>query len=137
MQIVPAPYLKIMAKFFLIAGSLLLALGVGIGAFGAHVVQETLSADRYDVYQTAVTYHFYHALGLLIIGAVMNYIQESVLLSWSGWCLVAGILIFPGSLYLLVLTGKGWLGAVTPIGGLAFIVGWILFAIAVYKNSGV
>lgn len=112
-----------------------MALAVGFGAFGAHMVQDMLTAERFAVYKTGVEYHFYHAIGLLIIGAVALHLPESNMLSWSGWLLLAGILIFSGSLYLLTLTDTAWLGAVTPIGGLAFIAGWILFAIALLKQQ--
>jgi len=124
-----------MAQFFLITGAVAMALAVGFGAFGAHIVQDILSAERLEVYKTGVEYHFYHAIGLLIIGATALHMPENNLLSWSGWLLLAGILIFSGSLYLLTLTDTAWLGAVTPIGGVAFIAGWILFAIALLKQQ--
>lgn len=112
-----------------------MALAVAFGAFGAHVVEEILTPDRFDVYQTAVQYHFYHALGLLLIGAVSLHAGESKWYSWSGYALLAGVLIFSGSLYLLTLTDTGWLGAITPIGGVAFILGWIFFAIGVATEA--
>lgn len=120
-------------KLTLITGSTLMALAVGFGAFGAHIVQDMLTPERFDVYQTAVQYHFYHALGLLILGAVSLKIHSSKWLQWSGWLFLAGILIFSGSLYLLTLTDTGWLGMITPFGGAAFILGWIFFAIGVYN----
>ncbi|MEX0905680.1 MAG: DUF423 domain-containing protein [Balneolaceae bacterium] len=123
------------SKLFLIAGSVFMALAVALGAFGAHVVQDLLTPDRFEVYQTAVQYHFYHALGLLIIGAVAGRSAESTWFRWSGYLLTAGILIFSGSLYLLTLTDTGWLGAITPFGGVAFILGWIFFAIGVGKQQ--
>lgn len=121
------------SKNFLLTGAVFMILAVAFGAFGAHIVQNMLSPDRFEVYQTAVEYHFYHALGLLIIGAVTLSIEPSKWITWSGYCLVAGILIFSGSLYLLTLTDTGWLGAITPIGGLAFILGWILFSVGLTK----
>lgn len=108
-----------------------MALGVAFGAFGAHFVEGLLTPDRFNVYQTAVEYHFYHALGLILIGALWQHMSETRWLKWSGWLLTAGVVIFSGSLYLLTLTDAGWLGAITPIGGGAFIAGWICFAIAV------
>jgi len=120
-------------KSLLISGSILMALAVAFGAFGAHVVQEMLSPDRFEVYQTAVEYHFYHALGLILLGGISLHLPDSAMLRWSGRMLLAGILIFSGSLYLLTLTDTGWFGAITPIGGLAFIAGWLLLAIAVFK----
>ncbi len=124
-----------MAKYFLTTGTALMALAVAFGAFGAHVVQEMLTPDRFDVYQTAVQYHFYHALGLMILGAVSMRMKESGWLKWSGYSLVSGILIFSGSLYLLTLTDTGWLGMITPIGGIAFILGWCFFAIGIWKEQ--
>jgi len=110
-----------------------MALAVAFGAFGAHIVEELLTPDRFDVYQTAVQYHFYHALGLLIIGGVSFHISNKWM-KWSGYSMVIGILIFSGSLYLLTLLDIGWLGAVTPIGGFAFILAWVFLFIGVLKN---
>jgi uncharacterized membrane protein YgdD (TMEM256/DUF423 family) len=122
-------------KSLIITGSILMALAVGFGAFGAHIVQDMLSPDRFEVYQTAVQYHFYHALGLLILGTVSMHLTETKWLTWSGYCLLAGILIFSGSLYILTLTDTGWLGMVTPLGGFAFILGWVFFAIGTYAGQ--
>lgn len=108
-----------------------MAFAVAFGAFGAHIVQEMLTPERFDVYQTGVEYHFYHALGLLIAGAVSMHFNNNKWISRSAGFFVAGILIFSGSLYILTLTNTGWLGAITPIGGVAFIMGWIFFAVGV------
>jgi len=110
-----------------------MALAVAMGAFGAHIVQDMLTSDRFEVYKTGVEYHFYHALGLLILGVISIKIPGSRWLKWSGYCLISGIVIFPGSLYILTLTDTGWLGAITPIGGVAFIFGWIFLVIGVLK----
>jgi uncharacterized membrane protein YgdD (TMEM256/DUF423 family) len=123
------------AKGVVITGAILMALGVAFGAFGAHIVEGMLTPDRFDVYQTAVQYHFYHALGLILIGALSQHLDETKWLRWSGWLITAGVVIFSGSLYLLTLTDTGWLGAITPIGGAAFIAGWICFAIGVLKSK--
>lgn len=119
----------------LITGSVFMALGVAFGAFGAHIVQDILSPDRFQVYQTGVEYHFYHAIGLLILGAVTYNAENSGWFSLSGYSFVAGILIFSGSLYVLTLTDTGWLGAITPLGGIAFILGWVFFAVGVVAKS--
>ncbi|MDR9363973.1 MAG: DUF423 domain-containing protein [Balneolaceae bacterium] len=118
---------------FLQLGATFMALAVAFGAFGAHIVEGLLTLDRFEVYQTAVQYHFYHALGLLIIGAVSFHISNKWM-KWSGYSMVFGILIFSGSLYLLTLLDIGWLGAVTPIGGFAFILAWVFLLIGVLKN---
>jgi uncharacterized membrane protein YgdD (TMEM256/DUF423 family) len=123
-----------MDKQALLSGSVLMTLGVLTGAFGAHVVQDLLSPERYEVYQTAVEYHFYHALGLLLIGVMGVHSDRVATNRWyarSVWLLQAGVLIFSGSLYLLTLTDTGWLGAITPFGGAAFVAGWLCFTMAI------
>lgn len=122
------------AKKTLITGSVLMALAVAFGAFGAHFVQDLLTPERFEVYQTGVEYHFYHALGLLFLGVISFNMAYSRWLSWSAYCLVSGIFIFSGTLYVLTLTDTGWLGAITPIGGVAFIAGWICLALGVFKS---
>ncbi len=123
-----------MQKLFLIAGGIAMALAVVLGAFGAHALENRLSEKMVDIFQTGVTYHFYHAIGLLILGLVANYLPDSGLLKWSGWLMIGGILLFSGSLYILATSGLRWLGTVTPFGGICFIVSWILFAVAVWKG---
>ena len=108
------------SKLFLFLGSLSAMLAVMLGAFGAHALKKRLTPEMLDVFQTGVQYHFYHALGLLLIALLAFQLPESSLLRWSGWLMFAGILIFSGSLYILTLTGLKWLGAITPIGGTAF-----------------
>jgi uncharacterized membrane protein YgdD (TMEM256/DUF423 family) len=122
-------------KSLLTTGSIFMAFAVAFGAFGAHIVQDILTPERFHVYETAVQYHFYHALGLLVLGAVSMRMEESGWLTWSGYSLASGILIFSGSLYLLTLTDTGWLGMITPAGGVAFILGWIFFAVGVIRHS--
>lgn len=123
-----------MSKLFLSIGSIAMALAVMLGAFGAHALRERLTPEMLDIYETGVDYHFYHALGLLVVGIIAQFITGSNWLRWSGWMMTAGILIFSGSLYILSITGIRWLGAVTPIGGTAFIAAWILLAVAVIKG---
>ena len=122
------------SKSLLISGSIFMALAVVFGAFGAHIIQDMLTPERFQVYQTGVEYHFYHALGLLLLGAVSFHISDSKWISRSGIAFIAGIIIFSGSLYILTLTDTGWLGAVTPLGGVAFILGWIFLVIGTTKN---
>ncbi len=111
----------------------LLAAAVILGAFGAHALKAKLTDDLMQVYKTGVEYHFYHALGLLLVG-VLAVQMPSSLISWSAICLTAGIVIFSGSLYVLAITGIRWLGAITPIGGLSFIAGWVLLFLAIWKK---
>ncbi len=118
---------------FLILGAANAALVVILGAFGAHGLKARLGADMMAVYQTGVQYHMFHALGLLAVGLTLTQFPESMLLKWSGWTMLAGIVIFSGSLYVLSATGWKWLGAVTPFGGLSFIVSWVLFTVALVK----
>ncbi|MBK9131396.1 MAG: DUF423 domain-containing protein [Gammaproteobacteria bacterium] len=116
------------ARALLAAGALAAALAVIMGAFGAHALKGRLGMELGAVYRTAVDYHFYHALGLLAAGLLAARLPEARILRWAGVLLGAGIVLFSGSLYLLSLGGPGWLGAVTPFGGLAFIGGWVLLA---------
>ena len=117
-----------MARCFLILGGLNAAAAVMLGAFGAHGLKTRLTPDMLAVYQTGVQYHFYHALGLILIGIVALHLPSSPWLRGSGWIMFAGILLFAGSLYLLSMTQLRWLGMITPIGGLAFITAWLLLA---------
>ena len=123
------------ARLFLIVGALAAMLAVVLGAFGAHALRARLAPDLLAIYHTAVQYHLWHALGLVLIGVVAIHLPASALLKWSGWAMLAGIVLFSGSLYVLALTGARWLGAVTPFGGAAFILGWLLLAIAVARAS--
>jgi len=113
--------------------SILLTLAVAIGAFGAHGLKAHLSNEMLLIYKTGVEYHFYHALGLLLIG-ILSISMPSGLLNWSAIFLTAGIILFSGSLYILAVTGIKWLGAITPLGGLSFITGWVLLFVAVWKK---
>ena len=119
---------------FLIIGSIAMALAVALGAFGAHGLKEMLTDEMLDIFETGVRYHFYHAIGLLLISVVAQLMPDSSLLQWSGWLMVGGILIFSGSLYVLSISQIRWMGAITPVGGLFFIISWILLALAAWKN---
>ena len=123
------------AKLFLILGSFNAALVVLLGAFGAHALKARLSAEMLAVYQTGVHYHLFHALGLIAVGLMATQIADSAYLKWSGWLMLAGIILFSGSLYVLSVSGLRWLGMVTPFGGISFILSWTLFVIAVLKAS--
>jgi len=119
------------AKLFLAVGGVGALLAVALGAFGAHALKGRLPPEMLTVWHTGVEYHVFHALGLLAVGLVAAQLPESALLKWSGWLMLAGIVLFSGSLYALALSGERWLGAVTPAGGLAFIAAWALFVAAV------
>lgn len=114
-------------------GAIFMALAVSLGAFGAHALKRVLSPDMLAIYKTGVEYQFYHALGLLIIGLIGFHIK-SKLIGWAGILLAAGIILFSGSLYVLALTGIKGLGAITPLGGVAFIAGWVCLVMALVKK---
>ena len=105
-----------------------MALAVILGAFGAHALKSRLSPEMMEVYKLGVQYHAIHALGLILLGVLAERPEAETLVRWSGRCLMAGIVLFSGSLYLLALTGVRTLGAITPIGGLSFIAAWLLLA---------
>ena len=120
-------------KVVLLTAAVLGGLSVSIGAFGAHALRATLEAGgRLDTFETAVKYQFYHTLALLAIGILMYYLPDKRL-GYAALAMVIGIVIFSGSLYVLCLTGVRWLGAVTPLGGLALIVGWGLLFWGIYR----
>jgi len=123
-----------MIKLFILLGAINAALAVMLGAFGAHGLKDKLTEHMLSVFQTGVQYHFYHALGLFAVAFVASQYPESALVKWSGWTMLAGIILFSGSLYVLSLSGVRWLGAITPLGGVAFIIAWCLLAISVVKN---
>ncbi len=120
---------------FLFLGALCAFLGVGAGAFGAHALKATLSADMLAVYQTGVSYHMWHALGLLGIGLLQQLTPDSKRIAWAGWLMFIGILLFSGSLYLLALLELRWLGMITPIGGICFLIAWLLVCLSVNKKK--
>ena len=109
-------------------------LAVALGAFGAHLLQSRLPPDRLAIFETGVRYQMYHALALAAVAFVLQAGGRATLATYAGWAFVAGIVIFSGSLYALVLTGVRMWGAVTPIGGLAFLAGWVLLALAATRS---
>jgi uncharacterized membrane protein YgdD (TMEM256/DUF423 family) len=111
-------------------GSWMLFAGVALGAFGAHGLKERLLGDAKQIYQTGVLYHLIHALGLLLLGALSSQRLNDSLVRSAGWFFVAGIFLFSGSLYLLSVTGVKKFGMITPIGGLAFLAGWLSLALS-------
>ena len=122
------------AQRFLALGSILAGLGVAAGAFGAHALKEILDPPMLQVFETATRYVMYHAFGLCIVSwAIDRYPEQR--LEKSGWLFLIGILLFSGSLYVVSLAGIRWMGAVTPIGGLAFMIGWLLLAWGVWRDA--
>lgn len=120
-------------KIIIAIAAILLAIAVAAGAFGAHALKNVLSAERLETWQTAVQYHAWHALGLMLIALIG--VQFEIAVTWPASLILAGIVIFSGSLYTLCLSGIGWLGAITPIGGVAFIVGWIVLAVQFFRKG--
>lgn len=117
----------------LLSGAVFMALGVLLGAFGAHALKAQLSPEMLQVYKTGVEYQFYHALGLLFIGSI-GFRMDSKWMRRSGIFLIAGILLFSGSLYAMVLSDLKILGAITPLGGLSFVAGWVSLAVGIAKH---
>lgn len=122
-----------MQRTFFAIGALSAAVAVLLGSFAAHALKGRLAPEQLAVFETGVRYQLAHALGLLAAAwAVERFAGDAA--RWGGWLLVAGSVLFSGSLYLLVLTGVRWLGLVTPFGGVAFIVGWVLLAMAALRG---
>lgn len=124
-----------MHKGFLLISALAAFLAVALGAFGAHGLRGRLDDHMMAVYQTAVQYHFWHALGLGLVAVLVKLYPDAALLRWAGWLMVAGILVFSGSLYTLSISGINWLGAITPLGGLAFLLAWLLLAVFAFTGA--
>ena len=128
-----------MQKLHLILGNILAGLGVVLGAFGAHGLKQLVPAETVSSYQTGVQYQMYHAFALMIVGILCDRLNNN-LLNWAGLFFVLGIVLFSGSLYFLASlkamnkVGISGIGLITPIGGLMFIVGWILLLIAIIKK---
>jgi len=120
-------------KLFLVWGALNMVLAVALGAFGAHGLKKHISPELLATWNTSVLYHLIHALGLLIVGVLGYQFPELQHLGSAGWSLLAGILLFSGSLYLLVLSGIHFFGIITPFGGIAYIVGWLLLAAGLFR----
>jgi uncharacterized membrane protein YgdD (TMEM256/DUF423 family) len=122
-----------MDRLFFGLGALSAMLSVAAGAFGAHALRKALSPEYLSVFETAARYQMYHALGLLAVGWAMTRWPGPLPL-WAGGSFVAGTVLFSGSLYALALTGTRWLGAITPLGGVAFLTGWVCLALAAMRR---
>lgn len=116
-----------MARTFLVLGAVLAGLAVALGAFAAHGLAPRVTPERLQTFETAVRYQMYHALALLLTGWLLHQLDAATL-TVAGWCFLAGIVLFSGSLYVLVLADVAWLGALAPLGGAAFMLGWGVLA---------
>ena len=123
-----------MDRVFFALGALSALVAVAAGAFGAHALRERLAPEMLAVFEVGARYHMYHALALLAAAWAIGRWPGGTAVT-AGWLFVAGTLVFSGSLYLLSLTGQRWLGAVTPLGGLAFILGWAALAWAALRGA--
>lgn len=126
--------MNIITKKFAFYGAILMAVAIGLGAFGAHGLKSIVSKEMLVVFHTGVEYQFYHALGLFCVAFVAHF-SQSKNIKFAGYCMIFGTFIFSGSLYLITLTNIKIIGAITPIGGLAFIIAWILLALEIRKIS--
>jgi uncharacterized membrane protein YgdD (TMEM256/DUF423 family) len=126
--------INVTAKLFLILGSANAMLAVILGAFGAHALKARLDDTLLKVYHTGVEYHFYHALGLILVGIIAMNIPVNLWIKNAGWMMFAGIILFSGSLYFLSILNIRWLGMITPLGGLLFILAWLSLCVAIFKT---
>lgn len=130
-----------MDQILFLLGSISGGIGVALGAFGAHALKAHLTPDMLGTFETGVRYQMYHALALLAASLAVTQSPASThpssagLARLAGWLFVAGTLLFSGSLYLLALTGRKWLGAITPFGGVAFLAGWLCLALSVLQSK--
>ncbi len=122
-----------MTPLFVLIAALSGLIAVGLGAFAAHGLKARLSVEALSAFQTGVQYQMYHALALLAVAVLLRVLGHSWALAASGWLFVAGILFFSGSLYALALGGPRWLGPVTPLGGLCFLLGWLALTVAAVR----
>jgi uncharacterized membrane protein YgdD (TMEM256/DUF423 family) len=121
-------------RLFTILGASAMALAVVLGAFGAHALKARLAPEQLDVWHTAVQYHVYHALGLFVVAALCDLLQDVAMVRLAGWMMVLGIVVFSGSLYVLTISGVRWLGAITPLGGVALIAAWLMLAWGTWRR---
>ena len=121
-------------KIWIVYGSFFSILAIVLGAFGAHGLKNILDQYSREIYEKAIYYHFIHSLAIILI-AILNNQYNNINLSYSVYLFLFGIIIFSGSLYVLAITGIKWLGAITPIGGLLFIFGWVYMIVAFLKHN--
>ncbi|UJP05843.1 MAG: DUF423 domain-containing protein [Nitrosomonas sp.] len=124
-----------MPKIFLVTGVINILICIALGAFGAHGLKHALSGDMLAVFHTGVQYHFYHAFGMVITGMLLLHYPKSRFIPISGWLMMAGIVLFSVSLYVLSITGVRALAMITPFGGVAFMTAWGMMAYAIWKEK--
>jgi uncharacterized membrane protein YgdD (TMEM256/DUF423 family) len=123
-----------MVKLWLVSATIFGFLSVALGAFGAHSLKNVLDEYGKAIYEKAVVYQMFHAIALLAVG-LLQHVAKTTSFSFAGWGFFTGVVLFSGSLYLLAITGMKWLGAITPIGGVAFLFGWICFSFSIIKAN--
>ena len=116
---------------FIVLGSILMAVAVAMGAFGAHALKSKLEPEKLKVYETGVQYHIIHAIGLIAVGVLISQYPDVGMIKLAGWFMAAGIVLFSGSLYVLSMKRIRLMGPITPLGGLSFIIAWVLVALGV------
>ena len=120
-------------RALLVVGSAFAAISVLFGAFGAHILKSRLSIEDLTIFETAVRYQMYDSLGIMILGGAFLYIPHNLIYLHS-YFIIFGTIIFSGTLYLIVFTNLSWMGAITPVGGLCLILGWLIFAYNIYRS---
>lgn len=123
-----------MDRLFIVVGSFAACLGIALGAFGRHQLGATLSESMLSAYETALDYHLTHALAVVVVGCILRVYSGNGLVKAAGWMLLAGIVLFCGSLYLMAITSQPEVAVLTPLGGLAFLLGWLVLALGMSKN---
>ena len=123
-----------MQSFFIILGSILAALAVGLGAIGAHALKSQLTAEQLTTFHTAVQYQMYHAIGLVLVG-LLGLHYRNRWLDGAGWSMLVGVILFSGLLYAWLATGRRFFVYPVPVGGVAFIIGWVLMAIGLWGKK--
>lgn len=124
-----------MQSRYVVIGAIVAGLAVAFGAFGAHSLKETLTEHYLEIFETGVRYQMYHGLGILLVALLSDRLPSARLALWSARLLLIGVIVFSGSLYILALSGTDWLGAITPIGGVAFLAGWACLALAARRGG--
>ncbi len=125
-----------MYRWFIILGALNSFLSVALGAFGAHGLKARLAPELLETFQTGARYEMYHGLALMLVGVLIRLLPGHIGLHWAGWAFLIGIVIFCGSLYAIVFTGVRTFGALAPVGGVSFMAGWLLVALALFRIKG-